>query len=261
MVTSVWTMSDDGKVRCQQKLSEVNETVPYCSFFEPEKVSLPSTDGGMTIRFHAEKWSDRPEKEVKTAWINYVFETEDGAIAFQSALFGRQLLGSFQTLKTTVVHEGFKGTFAFEEQFANIEMLRLWEDFSMDGAQGGVLALMHLGSNFGEGWARWWMNSSKQQVRVKDDGGKFAKVKGIDVRTVRPGAGASTADKIRSPSTAGESLPRRPSEPVGGQRRRSSALEKRVTGVKIEFKAEEDKLRFLAMAKKVQERMIALPDL
>ena len=94
------------------------------------------------LEWHGEKWGDHLQKEVKTNWVNYIFASENDAVAFQSAVFGRMLIGTFHTTKTTVIHEGIKGAFAFEEQFANIEMLRLWEDdgVSTPGAQGGVSA-------------------------------------------------------------------------------------------------------------------------
>ncbi|KAK0952998.1 hypothetical protein LTS01_024580 [Friedmanniomyces endolithicus] len=247
--TSIWAIADDGDVRLQQKLSEINET--------------PSEGFGseIALRFHAEKW-DEVLLEKKTNWINYVFVSENDAIAFQSAVFGRKLLGSFGTNKTTILHEGFKGAFAFEEPFANIELLRLWEDdgISTPGAADGVLALMHVSSNFGEGWARWWINSSKQQVRVKEDGAKWARVKGIDVTVIKPGSGAAVADKIRSPSMAGEGLQRvetsMEARPTGGKR----IPVKSVTGIKVDFKAEGERAKFVSQCKRVQEKMIPLPD-
>lgn len=266
VVTSIWMLSDDGQVRCQQKLSETNETVPYCSYFDPLKVSLPPTEGEISLRFHDETWGGMLKDEKKTNWINYVFVSESDASAFQSAVFGRSLIGSYRTTKTTVIHEGLKGAFAFEQQFANIEMLRLWEDdgTSTLGAAGGVMALMHISSNFGEGWARWWINSSKQQVRVKEDGSKHARVKGIDVTVVKPGppgAAVLPADKVRSSPTTSGSLQRVDTldmgRPQGGKRTRIQ----KVSGVRIEFKTEEERAAFMRASKKVQEKMLALPGL
>ncbi|KAK4539810.1 hypothetical protein LTR36_010344 [Oleoguttula mirabilis] len=262
IVTSIWTISDDGEVRCQQKLSDLNETVPYCSYFDPLKVSLPPTEGAISLEFHAEMWGEMLKDEKKTKWVNYVFASDGDAVAFQSAVFGRTLIGSYRTTKTTVIHDGLKGAFAFEEQFANIEMLRLWEDdgTSTVGAAGGVMALMHISSNFGEGWARWWINSSKQQVRVREDGGKYAKVKGVDIMVVKPGNGASAAEKSRSASAAG--LQRAGTDlEVGRLQGGSRTQVKRVTGVRIEFKTEEERAGFVNASKRVQERMLALPDL
>lgn len=263
LATSIWTLSDDGEVRCQQKLSE-SETVPYNSYFQSEKVSL--ADGVMSLRYHGQSWSDMPEKDVRTHWVNYILKTEQDAIAFQSAVFGRKLIGTFRTTKTTVLHQGIKGTFAFEEQFANIETLRLWEDDGIAtlGAEGGVLCLMHISSNFGEGWARWWLNSSRQQLRIKGEGAKYARLKGIDITVVKPGSGVSIADKVRHGSVgAGGTLQRADTKdslsPVQAPMKRIPV--KRVTGIKIEFKEEADRTRFVESSHRLQERMLPLPDL
>jgi len=264
VVTSIWALSEDGEVRLQQKLSEINETVPYCSYFDSTKVSLPPTEGEISLKFHAEDWAQPLRDEIKTNWVNYVFTCDADATSFQSAVFGRMLIGSFRTMKSIVIHEGIKGAFTFEEQFANIEMLRLWEDdgICMPGAAGGVLAMMHISSNFGEGWARFWINCSKQQVRIKDDGPKHAKIKGIDVLVVKPGTSAAVADRIRSQQvSAGERLQRvdtlQEARPSGGKR----TFLKKVNGIRVEFKTEEEKRRFMSLAKRCQERPIPLPDL
>lgn len=257
VVASIWALSDDGEMRCQQKLPEYVDTVPYCSFFEPEKVAIPPADGEITLRFHAEEWGDRELKDVKTNWVNYKFETEKHANEFQSAIFGRQLLGSFRTVKTCVLHEGFKGAFAFEEQFANIEVLRLWEDDGVNtpGASGGVMALLHMSGNFGQGWAKWWMNNSRQPVRVKRENGKFAKLKGIDIRVLRPPEQIrEAANGVRSPTLPGDQTQRSASDAKG-----KKGPERNVTGVRIEFKTEDEQARFVALVKTVQERVIPLP--
>ncbi|KAF1822918.1 uncharacterized protein K489DRAFT_338550 [Dissoconium aciculare CBS 342.82] len=240
VVTSIWILSSDGTHRIQHKLSEVNETVPYCSYFEPEKVSLQPVDGPhVNLKFHAEIWGAPLREEQRTSWVNYYFASANDAVAFQSAVFGRTLIGSYRTTKTTVIHPGLRGTFAFEEQFANIEMLRLWEDdgVSTPGAQGGLLALLHVSSNFGNGWARWWINSSLQEVRIKADSAKHAKVKGIDI-TVTASIGGAPA--------------------VVRQQRRDTV--KRVTGLRIEFKTEEERDGFVDATKRAQERCLPLPE-
>ena len=259
IVAAIWTISDDGEVRCQQKLPDSTETVPYCSFFEPAKVAIPPTAGEMLLRFHAQTWGDPEQKDVRTKWINYVFESEKSATEFQSAVFGRQLLGSFRTNKTTVLHEGLKGAFAFEEQFANIEVLRLWEDDGVNtpGGSGGVMALLHMSSSFSQGWAKWWMNSSRQQVRVKDEQNRFAKLKGIDIRVLRPAEVKSRpANSVRSSSTFSDSASLRASDAKA-----KKGPERNVTGVRIEFKTEEDRARFVKTVKRVQERVLPLPDI
>lgn len=262
LATSVWTLSSDGTVRAQQKLSEVADTVPYCSYFQPEKVSL--ADNEITIRCHGPSWTDPPEQDVKTTWINYIFASEVDAEAFQSAVYGRLLLGSFRTTKTTVLHQGLMGAFAFEEQFAHIETLRLWEDDgeATPGAQGGVMALLHISSTFGEGWARWWMNSSKQHVRVKGEGTKCARVKGIDVTVVRPGGkGEKERGRTGSGGSGGGGLLERKDSLVGPQVPMRREVVKRVGGVVVEFRDEVERGRFLEVVGRVQGRMMNLPDL
>lgn len=255
VATSIWSIGDDWVARLQQELPEEFDTVPFCSYFQSEKVSIDIKES--LLRFHAAVWAAPTLNELKTNWVNYIFETVDEANRFQSALFGRSLLASFKTAKTTVIHDGFKGTFAFEEQMAGIEVLRVWEDdgVSMPGAAGGVMALLHLSANFGEGWAKWWLNSTRQQVRIKDESGKFARIKGLDVTVVKPGAGVNMADRIRSPATHGEGLLRPDAE---AQRRQK--WEKKVTGVRVEFASEDEKRAFVALAKRAQERMIPLPE-
>lgn len=259
VVASIWALSDDGEVRCQHKLAELSETVPYCSFFEPEKVAVPPNGGEITLRLHAAQWGEREEKDIRTQWVNYVFESEKHANEFQSAIFGRQLLGSFRTSKTTVIHEGFKGAFAFEEQFANIEVLRLWKDDGVNtpGGAGGVMALLHMSGNFGQGYAKWWLNSSRQQVRVKDEHNKFAKLKGIDIRVLRIVEKRSTANNVRSSATTTSDTASSNSWETKGKK----GPERNVTGIRIEFKTEEERARFVDTVKRVQERMLPLPDI
>lgn len=258
VVASIWTLSIDGEVRSQQKLPEYSETVPYCSFFEPEKVAVPPTEGEIVLRLHAHNWGDREQKDIKTKWVNYVFETEKYASEFQSAIFGRQLLGSYRTTKTTVIHEGFKGAFAFEEQFSNIEVVRLFEEDGVNtpGGAGGVMALQHMSGNFGVGYAKWWMNSSRVPVKVKNQHDRIAKLKGIDVRVLRPPEKTGKRNGVRSPSTLNDSGSVKSLETSG-----KKGPERNVTGVKIEFKTEEERARFVETVRRVQERLLPLPDI
>ncbi|OQO03560.1 hypothetical protein B0A48_10224 [Cryoendolithus antarcticus] len=253
--TSVWVISDDGEVRCQQKLPDGVETIPLCSYFDTDKVMLPSHTAGkdVTLRFHGTQWEDPIEKEAHTNWVNYVLESDEAAATFQSAIFERRLLGSFATLKTTVIHDGFKGTFALEEQMVNIDVLRIWEEdgSNIAGGTGGVMALVHYASNFSDGWARWWMNSSRQPVRLKEDDVKHVKLKGIDIPYPKPGGGLA-----RAPTSNGD-IARRTSDIQG----KKKGAEKRITGVRIEFRDLDERIKFMAMMKRLQERMLPLPDI
>ncbi|KAH9822773.1 hypothetical protein Tdes44962_MAKER04742, partial [Teratosphaeria destructans] len=263
VVTSVWTLSDDGATKMQLRLSEIDETVPFASYFDPCKISIPATQDDLTLRFHPPRYGDEVREERKTNWVNYVVASEADGVAFQSAIFGRMLLGSYRTIKTTVIHEGFKGTFAFEEQFANIEMCRLFQDdgLATPGGAGGVLILMHISSSFGEGWARFWINSSRQRVRVKEDGSKYAKVKGIDILVVKPGGEASIPGKVTAEAEAhlqrADTASLLDVRPTGGKR----VPIRKVTGIRMEFKTTEERDRFVAACRKAQERLVPLPDM
>lgn len=262
-VTSIWTLSDDGELRLQQKLSDVLETIPYSSFFS-ETISIPPTEGDILLKFHTTNWGDPPSEEKRTTWINYGFDSKDDAASFQSAVFGRMLLGNYRTSKTTVLHEGLKGAFALEEQFANITSLRIWQcdDVAMPGASGGVMALMHVAGNFGDGWARWWMNNSKQQVRVKEDGAKHVKIKGIDLTVVKPGQNPAVVESLKRAATGEGSLHRMDTNGTEIIKSPGKKLPfKRVTGIRVEFKTEEERSAFCSMARLVAIRPVALPDL
>jgi hypothetical protein len=114
-----------------------------------------------------------------------------------------------------------------------------------------------MSSSFGQGWAKWWMNSSRQQVRVKDEQNKFAKLKGIDIRVLRPvEVRSSTANGVRSSSTFSDSASLRALDSKA-----KKGPERNVTGVRIEFKTEEERARFVETVKRVQERVLPLPDI
>ena len=249
-------------MRCQQKLSEFEDTVPYCSSFQSEKISIGDTDIGLS--FHGANWDDPLTKEIRTNWINYVLASEKDATAFQSAVFGRRLVSAFPTTKTTVLHDGIFGPFAFEEQFANIEMLRLWEDdgISTPDASGGVLPLLHVSSTFGEGWARWWMNSSRQRVYVKGDGDKCAKMKDMDITVVKPGTSAIAVEKFRRRSTTSELSYNAQKKDTNSNKRQTKRIPlKKVTGIRVEFRNPEDRDEFVSLSRQVQNDMLPLPDL
>lgn len=233
--TSIWTIADDFSVRAQQRLPDYPESVPWSSYFSPEKVSL---SGDIILHHHGHTWGDPILTATKTNWINYIFEPADAATNFQSAIFGRKLLQTFKTEKTTVHHQGLRAAFAFEEQMCGIETLRLWEEdgVSLPGAGGGVLALIHFSPSFGESWCQFWINSSRHPVRISNDSGRYVKIRDIDIGVIHVGARK---------------------DPSSNQRR---TTQKKVTGMRIEFSSLEEKGRFLEFCGRVMERLIPLPD-
>lgn len=174
MVTSIWAFSDDNTVRFQQKLADGELYVPYSSYFSPEKISVTVPT---EVRFYGIRYGTKPTKVQKTSWINYVFADVKSAALFQNELMGRTLLGTYKTEKTLRIHEGLSGVLAYQEQMCGMENLRLWEDESTNA----VIATIHFSAHFRNGYLAFYLNSSANPVRVKDEGGREVKIKGLRV--------------------------------------------------------------------------------
>jgi hypothetical protein len=169
---------------------------------------------------------------------------------------GRTLLATFRTSQTLRTHEGLSGAFSYAEQMCGMENLRIWEDNDTLA----VIALIHFSPQFRQGYLAFYLNSSNAPIRVKDEGGKEVKVKGLRVplekgalrkdSAVLEGEGAGLA------SGSGSNGGRRGSKKGDGMDRR-----KVVTGAKIEFASEVEKKEFLALVKEVQKANFELPDL
>ncbi|KAL1641610.1 hypothetical protein SLS58_005885 [Diplodia intermedia] len=178
----------------------------------------------------------KPIKVEKTTWVNYVFEDVKSGTLFQNELMGRILVGVFKTEKTLRVHEGFSGVLTYQEQMCGMENLRLWAN----PASGGVLAMIHFSAQFRPGYLAFYLNSSNCPVRVKDEGGKEVKIKGLKIPIDRNRAG------------------------IGGRRGSESGKvegKKWITGARVEFASDVEKLLFLEKVKEVQQTMILLPDI
>ena len=190
--TSIWTISSDFTNRVQQRLPEY-DFLPYQSFFSEEKVTLTIPT---TLHYHAPVWGRHTtHTALNTRLVNYYFANTADAGHFQSAILGKRLLETFQTDRTTLIHEGgLKNTFAYEEQLCGMERLRVWEDGGdrSPSAAGGVMALMHLSAAAGEGWIRWWINSSRA-IKIKAKGATSVEIRGLDVYIAKPGSTRSHA--------------------------------------------------------------------
>lgn len=246
--TSIWAFADDNSVRLQHKLSEHNDTIPFASVFQPEKVSV---DGDISLVYHGPVFGTKPEREVKTGWVNYILSTAAAAEGLQSAVFGRGLVACFCTEKTTVLHEGLLAPFSLQEQMAGIETLRLFEEdgLAYPGAAGGVLALMHLSASYGDGWVRWWINdcSDGGGMRVKSEAWRSVRVKGVQVQVIKVKEVRELRGLGRRDSVAATPGPA------------WKASESKIGGMRIEFGSEEEKKRFLITVNQIQERMVVLP--
>lgn len=152
---------------------------------------------------------------------------------------GRSLLGTFQTEKTMRVHEGFSGTFSYAEQMCGMENLRVWEDDETTA----VIAMIHFSAHFRSGYLAFYLNSSRTPIRVKDEGGREVKIKGLRV----PLDKGARKDSVMN----------------GEGKKSEGGLDKRkwITGAKVEFATEGEKREFIALVKDVQRTMVELPDL
>jgi hypothetical protein len=187
--------------------------------------------------FHDISFHQKPLRKLHTAWVNYLFEDSQSAIEFQNALYGRTLLASFKTEKTLRVHEGIAQVIAFQEQMCALETLRLWEEEETEA----VLGMIHFSAQFRPGYLLFYLNSAENPVRIRDEGGKVVKIKGLKI-----------------PLTDGEVKRSRSLT----ERRGSSDSKKYVAGAKIEFASETEKVDFLEKVRSVQDNLVeGLPEL
>jgi hypothetical protein len=260
-MTSIWTLSDDRATRVQQKSSlcrKVNTMVKgaYTSIVADGESVIPYTVWGNTkkvvlrgeteLRFHHTTYEAKPNAVPRTTWVNFNFESEKGrrririrsppladnliaASAFQSALIGKLLVLSVQTKRTMRIHDGIGGTFAFAEQLCGLENLRLFQDEQT----GGVLAMIHYSPSFHDGYFAFYLNSTQNPLRIRDEDEKTIRVKGLNF-------------SVDDPS----SLTRRDSAPSKKSKQKSD--QKTIKAVKIEFSTPEDKQLFKNMFKEIQ---------
>lgn len=213
--------------------------VPYSSFFQREKISIAVPT---ELHFHDTAYGAKPLKTVRTSWINYVIADNEGAAQFQTEIMSRNLLATFRTEKTVRLHEGLAGVLAYQEQMCGMENLRMWEDEET----GGVFAMIHYSAQFRLGYMAFWLNNSNDAVRIKDDGGKEVKIKGLKIRS---NDAAVLARKDSAVATGSE------------KSKKASEAKKWITGAKVEFSSEAEKYAFLNKVKDIQTKMVALPEL
>ncbi|KAF2012612.1 hypothetical protein BU24DRAFT_352440 [Aaosphaeria arxii CBS 175.79] len=234
--TSIWTFTDDNTIRMQLRMSDDDVYVPYSSYFNPGKISITVP---CELKYHDVKFGDRLQRTASTSWINYVFDNPKGAASFQNELMGRTLLASWPTSKTMRIHEGFSGTFSYAEQMCGMENLRIWEDDETRA----IIALIHFSAHFRNGYLAFYLNARENMIKVKDDGGTQVKIKGLRV----PLEGKNKSRKDSAIAFSGKDG--------------VSDKKKFITGCKVEFESEEEKMEFIGFVKKCQENPRDLPDL
>jgi hypothetical protein len=156
--------------------------------------------------------------------------------SFQNTLFGRTLLDSYKTEKTTRVQDGFTGALSSTEQMCAMENLRLWEE----EPTGAVMAMIHFSDIFRTGYMTFYVNDTENPIKIKDDGGKTVKIKGLKISMV------DNEDVLRRTQSFKQ------------DGRRGSDGKKWITGAKIEFDSMAEKVRFLDTIQELQVRAVNL---
>ena len=167
---------------------------------------------------------------------------------------GRTLLATFRTEKTMRIHEGIGKSFSYAEQMCGLENLRVWED----NDTGAIIALIHFSADFRNGYLAFYLNSSVNPLKVKEDGNREVKIKGLRV-PIDKGDKAMRKDRVvagnEQASVKGKA---RSKEGEGGKK---IEKERVISGAKIEFASEMEKREFLEMCREMQRHLIELPDL
>jgi hypothetical protein len=154
---------------------------------------------------------------------------------------GRTLLATFRTEKTMRTHHGLSKSFSYAEQMCGLENLRIWED----NDSGAIIAMIHFSATFRDGYLAFYLNSAGDPIKVKEDGHREVKIKGLKVPVERPGRKDSAVE--------GKGKGR-----VEGKGKYEDRV---ISGAKIEFASEAEKRDFLDMCKEVQRNLLDLPGL
>lgn len=121
-----------------------------------------------------------------------------------------------------------------------MENLRIWED----NETLAIIVLVHFSPQFRNGYLAFYLNSLNTPIRVKDDGGREVKVKGLKMPLEGKGSGKKDS-VIAEARNRGEGVDRK----------------KVATGARIEFASEAEKRDFLRLVGEVQRDMRDLPGL
>ena len=189
-----------------------------------------------------------------TVYFLWALMGRTGAALFQNELMGRTLLATFRTEKTMRIHEGIGKSFTYAEQMCGLENLRVWED----NDTGAIIALIHFSADFRNGYLAFYLNSSTEPIKVKDDGHRAVKIKGLRV-SIERGDRAMRKDSVVASSERGGQ--RVKGKGKHGDSAKKIDKEKVISGAKIEFASDMEQREFLEMVKEMQKRMIELPDL
>ena len=152
---------------------------------------------------------------------------------------GKTLLLSVKTKRTMRIHDTLIGnTFALQEQLCGLENLRIWQDDDM----AGVLVMIHYSAQFRDGYLAFRLNCPpRNTVRVRDDGDRFVRIKGLAVQPVTTRHVFERRESVREVKS-----------PVVSPKSPGGKKEKKISAVKIEFESEVEKRVFLDKVREIQ---------
>ncbi|KAL8664185.1 MAG: hypothetical protein Q9202_003263 [Teloschistes flavicans] len=241
LVRSIWVISDDGKTCIQQKLPHDTKIIPYTLWSSENKVIIHHPT---ELRYYADETATRMEKTTKTSWVTYAFPSLLSSSEFQSALlFPLQLVKSLPTRRTMRLHPSpFIRAFSPTLQLCGLENLRIFKDATDPNC---LVCLIHYSPNFrpsdGEEYLVFRIYPPpRNTVRIREDGEKRVKIKGLDIR----GTSANEPRKQKKKAKTSESRIERLEEEAYG----SDSVEK----ILIEFDAGNEKRQFLEMTRELQ---------
>jgi hypothetical protein len=132
-----------------------------------------------------------------------------------------------------------------------MENLRVWQDENT----GGVFMMIHFSAQFrSKGYLTCYLNPKENPIKIKDDGGKVVKFKGLRIANDEGDIGAKGVGRRESTTSNGS----------GGKETKKQEKERKsqfITGAKVEFKNENEKERFLDLVRNVQYRLVSLPEI
>jgi hypothetical protein len=260
--SSIWVFSDDHTVRFQQKrkisqarcdglpplisllVPENKEIIPFASYFQDEKISITFLT---EVILHDIVYGTPPLKKAKSSWVNFVFGDAAAANSFQTTLYGHTLLGSFKTERTMRIHEGIAAALTYQEQMCAMENLRIWQDENTRG----IFMMIHFSAQFRtKGYLTCYLNSKEHPIKIKDDGGKVVRLKGLRIANDEGDIGAKGLRR-ESTTSSGNSVKEM-------KRQEKDKKNPPITGAKIEFKNEAEKGRFLELVRSVHGQLVQL---
>ncbi|KAL8700090.1 MAG: hypothetical protein Q9201_005639 [Fulgogasparrea decipioides] len=240
IIRSIWVIADNAKTRIQQKLPHGVKIVPYTVWSSETKVVIQYPT---ELRHYGNATSETPHRTTKTSWVTYTFGSPSAAAEFQSALLSPlKLIETLPTSRVMRLHPSpFIRAFSPRLQLCGLENLRVFHDATDPNS---LVCMIRYSPNFRE------MNGDeylvfrlypppRNSVRIREDGDKCVKIKGLDIR----GSPAGKQLKNKKGKTLASRVEQLEEEAYG-----SESVEK----IQIEFDSGKEKRQFLNMTRELQ---------